>query len=93
MQHIDRESPPRPTSKKPIDASTEYVGAELDVQKALNRLVEHANEARRSGAVRPGDMRETANMLRMYADALDSIADTRGVTDDALDQMIEEYNG
>lgn len=60
----------------------------LRVEAALNRLVENLNEGRKNGFLTPAVIREFVAKLRLYADALDSIASSRGLTDEALAEWI-----
>lgn len=84
-----REAPaPRPQRKE--DPTLEMVSAMMDMDRSMSRLIENANGARRQGFLPPRDLREFAEKLRLYADAIDSIADSRGLTDDALAEWIGE---
>lgn len=71
-----------------VHVSTRYSRAELEAQRAGAALVEDANEALRSGHVTREEVRDTAKMLRLYAEALEDIAASGGLTDEALAEWI-----
>ena len=57
-------------------------------EQSLTRLVENLNEGRKNGFLSPSVLREYTEKLRLYADAIDDIANSRGLTDEALAEWI-----
>ena len=90
IREHDQQSPQRKSYQEPSpdEASAQCVGDMARAEQSLIRLVDHLNAARRSGYIRPAHIREFADKLRLYADALADIAESRGLTDEALAEWI-----
>ena len=90
---VDERRRAQPPERKPSaptgDAAfLDCMNQMLRVESALQRLVENLNEGRKNGYLTPAVIREFVAKLRLYGDALDEIASTRGLTDEALADWI-----
>lgn len=79
---------PRPSAPSGDEAFLDCMNQMLKVKSALLRLVENLNEGRKNGYLTPAVIREFVAEGRMLFDALEEIANSRGLTDEALAEWI-----
>lgn len=91
IQHHRKAEPvPRPSAPTGDDAFLRCVDDMGRVKQSLMRLVENINEGRKNGYLAPAVLREFADQAQLYLDAIREIAESRGLTDEALYEWIGE---
>ncbi len=89
IQEIHRAQPaPRAAAPSRDDAFLRCVDDMARVEQSLIRLTENLNDGRKNGFLTPSVLREFVEKLRLYADAVEDIAASRGLTDEALAEWI-----
>lgn len=78
-------------NRKPVNW-LEHERSQLEMFKWAAKFVETCNEARRSGYVRPGELREVAEKLHNYANAIEDVANSRGLTDEELAEFMNSQS-
>lgn len=78
----------RSTAPSRDDAFLRCVDDMARVEQSLIRLVENLNEGRKNGFLTPSVLREFTEKLELYKNAIDDIAASRGLTDEALAEWI-----
>lgn len=83
-----RASAPKAKAPSGDDAFLRCADEMARTEQSLIRLVENLNEGRKNGFLSPSVLREFTEKLRLYAEAIDDIAGSRGLTDEALAEWI-----
>lgn len=86
--HHRAQPAPRAAAPSRDDAFLRCVDDMARVDQSLTRLIENLNEGRKNGFLTPAVLREFVEKLRLYGDAIEDIASSRGLTDEALAEWI-----
>jgi len=75
-------------AERPTRHTLEIVDAMSRTEAHLSRVIASANDARREGVVTSDDLHEFGARVHNYADAIDEIADSNGLSDDVIAAFI-----
>lgn len=85
----DRKHPePKPREAKGDAAFVECLKQMLTIKTAFKRLVDNLNEGRKNGILTTDALIEFADVTQLYSDAVRAIANSKGLTDEALAEWI-----